>query len=88
MLKLAAHTDQLSIPAWGVDPALAIALRFAVAESLICTDYRMYQATSKGISYIDSAIQAGLFTEEIVLLKTFGKSITEKMVDAVAKNWT
>src|SRR5687768_14129599 len=44
-LSHAARTKELSVTAWGFDPALAIALRYASAEGLIVTSASGYELT-------------------------------------------
>lgn len=84
----AAKAKVLHITAWGFDPALAIAIRYAVAEGLLRPTSTGYQIAEKGRSFIDKVLKdAGAFPSERVLLKEIGKEITENMVEAVAKGW-
>ena len=74
--------------AWGFDPALAIAIGFAVAENLIEPTSTGYQMTEKGSSFIKEALkEASAFASERKLLAEIGKGITEAMVEKVAKGW-
>lgn len=84
----AAKAKVLHVTAWGFDPAVAIAIRFAVAEDLIKTTSTGYQITDKGESFIDEVFKdKAAFAQERLLLKEIGKDITEGMVEDVAKGW-
>lgn len=84
----AAKAKALHITAWGFDPAVAIAMRYAVAEDLIKTSSTGYQITERGQSFIDEVLKdEGAFFQERALLKEIGKDITENMVEGVAKGW-
>lgn len=84
----AAKTKTLHVTAWGFDPAVAIAIRYAVAEELIKTTSTGYQITDKGQSFVDAALRDDTtFVQERLLLKDIGKDITEGMVEGVAKGW-
>lgn len=84
----AAKSKALHVTAWGFDPAVAIAIRYAVAEELIKTTSTGYQITDKGQAFIDAALKdATTFAQEHLLLKDIGKDITEGMVEDVAKGW-
>lgn len=84
----AAKAKVLNMTAWGFDPALAIAIRFAVAESLIEATSTGYQLTEKGRAFITEVLKdTDAFTPERKLLTQIGKDITEGMVDKVAKGW-
>ena len=74
--------------AWGFDPALAIAIRFAVAENLIKATSTGYQLTEKGRGFITEVLEdADAFAPEHELLMQIDKDITEGMVEKVAKGW-
>ena len=84
----AAKAKVLNMTAWGFDPALAIAIRFAVAENLIEANSTGYQLTEKGRTFIAEVLNdADTFAPERKLLAQIGKDITEGMVDKVAKGW-
>ncbi|MDR6522196.1 hypothetical protein EJP69_14185 [Variovorax gossypii] len=84
----AAKAKALHITAWGFDPAVAIAIRYAVAEDLIKTTSTGYQITGKGQALIDEVLEdEATFSQERALLKEIGKEITENMVESVAKGW-
>lgn len=84
----AAKAEVLRMTAWGFDPALAIAIRFAVAENLIELTSTGYQLNEKGRAFITEVLKdADVFASERKLLKQIGKGITEGMVEKVAKGW-
>ncbi|MCS4294023.1 hypothetical protein M2375_002256 [Comamonas sp. BIGb0152] len=84
----AAKANVLNMTAWGFDPALAIAIRFAVAEDLVETTSTGYQLTEKGRAFIAEVLKdSDAFGPERKLLAQIGKDITEGMVDKVAKGW-
>lgn len=84
----AAKAKVLHITAWGFDPALAIAIRFALAEGLLQPTSTGYQIADKGRAFIEAVLKdAEAFAAERALLKEIGKDITEAMVDTVAKGW-
>lgn len=84
----AAKAEVLRITAWGFDPALAIAIRFAVAENVIEPTSTGYQLTEKGRAFITEVLKdADAFAPERKLLSQIGKDITEGMVENVAKGW-
>lgn len=84
----AANAKALNMTAWGFDPALAIAIRFAVAEDLVEPTSTGYQLTEKGRSFIAEVLkEASAFASERKLLTQIGKVITEGMVETVAKGW-
>ena len=76
------------MPTWGFDPALAIALRFALAEGLIAQVSNGYQLEEKGVQFFGEALKDDdIFKAERLFLMEVGKVITEKMVESVAKDW-
>ena len=84
----AAKAKALNMTAWGFDPALAIAIRFAVAEDLVEPTSTGYQMTEKGRSFIAEVLKdASAFAPERKLLTQISKDITEGMVETVAKGW-
>ena len=84
----AAKAKVLQITAWGFDPALAIAIRFAVAEDLVQSTSTGYQLSEKGRNFIVEVLKdPDVFASERILLTEIGKDITEAMVDKVAKGW-
>jgi hypothetical protein len=88
LLDHAITTGMLAFPTWGFDPAMVIALRFAVAEGLVQSVTNGYQLEDKGRRFLKEAFKdPEIFTAERKALRNVGKGITEKMVDAAAKNW-
>lgn len=84
----AAKAKALNMAAWGFDPALAIAIRFAVAENLVEATSTGYQLTEKGRAFITEVLkEADIFAPERKLLTQIGKGVTEGMVEKVAKGW-
>lgn len=84
----AAKAKVLNMTAWGFDPALAIAIRFAAAENLVEATSTGYQLTEKGRAFITEVLKdADAFAPERKLLTQIGKDITEGMVEKVAKGW-
>lgn len=84
----AAKVKVLQMTAWGFDPALAIAIRYAVAEELVQTTSTGYQLSGKGRNFIVEVLRdPDAFANERILLSQIGKDITEAMVDKVAKGW-
>lgn len=87
-LATAAKTKNLDVQAWGFDPALAIALRFAIAETLVGGVPTGYQITDRGKLFVaDIEKDPDLLSQEKEVLRRIGKGVTEAMVDAIAKGW-
>lgn len=87
-LSQAVRSKVLNVSAWGFDPALAIALRYAVAEKLISTSGGGYQLTELGEIFAKSVMEhPDTLSMEKGLLVEIGKGLTEAMVDEVAKGW-
>ena len=88
LLVAAAKSKVLRMTAWGFDPALAIALRYAIAEGLIREVSSGYELTDQGTLVADDVAKAqDVFIVEKAVLTAVGKGITEAMVDAVARGW-
>lgn len=84
----AAKAKVLHMTAWGFDPALAIAIRFAIAEGLVSATSTGYQLTEKGRAFLAEVLKdSDAFAPERKLLMQIGKDITEGMVEKVAKGW-
>ena len=87
-LVAAVGSNRLNVAAWGFDPAVAIALKFAVAEALIHTTSTGYQITNGGKKFIETVCkEPESLLPERNLLEKIGKSITETMVTEVAQSW-
>jgi hypothetical protein len=85
----AAQAKSLRVAAWGFDPALAIALRYAVAEGVVNEVSAGYELSDSGVALAkDVANDSELLVAEKKVLLAIGRSgITEGMVDEVAKGW-
>lgn len=84
----AAKSKELLVTAWGFDPALAIALKYGIAEGLVRTVSTGYQLTDRGIALADAVVKdKDIFGSEKAILISIGKDITDGMVEAVAKDW-
>jgi hypothetical protein len=84
----AAKSKELRVTAWGFDPALAIALKYGIAERLVRTISSGYELTDRGIALADAVVKdKDIFGSEKAVLISTGKNITEAMVDAAAKDW-
>lgn len=87
-LRNAGKEGALLLPTWGFDPALAVALRYALAEKLIFQSPNGYQLSEKGNKFITDALKdQDVFSQERMDLAIVGKQITEKMVERVSKDW-
>ena len=87
-LKEAAETKILRVSAWGFDPALAIALRLAIAEGLVRDVSNGYELTDQGELFADDIKRMpDLFIADKATLADIGKAVTETVVEAVAKGW-
>ena len=84
----AVKDKELRVNAWGFDPAVAFALRYAVAEALIETNTTGYQIGDKGTIFLETVLRdPAVFKSERDFLQKIGKGVTEGMVDSVAKGW-
>jgi hypothetical protein len=88
LLIEAAKKKTLNVEAWGFDPALAIALRFALAEKLLDETSTGYKISESGLDMAKQLMQdAEVLAQEKRFLSTIGKGITETMVEAVSSGW-
>lgn len=84
----AKNDGTLKVSAWGFDPAVPVAISFAIAEGLIETNPTGYNASSAGEKFISEICKDNdCFSLERSFLSQIGKAITEDMVSRVAKNW-
>lgn len=87
-LVLAVGEKALRVPAWGFDPAVAIAIRIAIAEQLISENSTGYEISDAGELFVKEILKdADLFGPERSFLSTVGKGLTEGMVEATASGW-
>ena len=85
---LSIKNNKLDVYAWGFDPAITIALIYAIAEKLIDEDVDSFKLTNKGVEYCMRILEdETLFEEEKTFLQVVKKSITEKIVDSATKGW-
>jgi hypothetical protein len=87
-LVAAAGERRLNVAAWGFDPALAIAIRFAMAEGLLEETSTGYRITDTGVVLAKELMKdPEVFGPEKTFLLNVGKGITEAMVEKVASGW-
>jgi hypothetical protein len=87
-LILAVGEKVLQVPAWGFDPALAIAVRLAIAENLVAENSTGYEISAAGELFVIEILKdTDLFGRERSFLSAIGKGLTEGMVDATASDW-
>lgn len=87
-LQKAVEQRELQIPAWGFDPALAIAVRIAIAEGLVAENSTGYEITEAGELFVREIVKdADLFRHERSFLSAIGKGLTEGMVEITASGW-
>lgn len=87
-LVLAVGEKVLLVPAWGFDPALAIAARLAIAEDLVIENSTGYEITLAGQFFVNEILKdTDLFGRERSFLSAVGKGLTEGMVEATASGW-
>ena len=88
LLRDSIKAGSLALPTWGFDPALVIALRYALAERLLQKITNGYQIEEKGRKFIKDALKdSSIFADERLALAEIARGITEGMVDSVAKDW-
>ena len=87
-LVLAVDEKVLQVPSWGFDPALAIAVRFAIAEGLVLENSTGYEISEAGEFFVKVILKdSELFGSERSFLSSVGKGLTEGMVEATASGW-
>jgi hypothetical protein len=87
-LQAAIQNKQLSIPVWGFDPALAVALQIAAEENLLRpeeTGIIILPAGEEFLLKINSDPE--FLAKEKKQLDLLGKKLTEKMVTKTARDW-
>ena len=88
LLEKAVEKKELQVPAWGFDPALAIAIRIAIAEGLVAENATGYEISEAGDLFVKEILKdADLFGPERSFLSSLGKGVTEGMVEATASGW-
>lgn len=84
----AKHDRVLRVSAWGFDPAVAIAINYALAEGLISRTSTGYAHTATGADFIAAICKDDSnFESERRFLFELGKDISEEMVTKVSKGW-
>jgi len=87
-LVLAVVEKVLQVPAWGFDPAMAIAVRIAIAEGLVAENSTGYEISEAGDLFVKEILNnADLFGPERSFLSAVGKGLTEGMVEVTASGW-
>ena len=87
-LILAVGEKVLQVPAWGFDPALAIAVRLAIAEDLVAENSTGYVISTAGELFVKEILKdTDLFGRERSFLSAVGKGLTEGRVEATASGW-
>ncbi|WP_349571086.1 hypothetical protein [Azotobacter salinestris] len=87
-MKLAADLGQISLPIWGFDPALSIALNLAYRDELITPTSTGFKLSTKGKELVKMIMSdKSVMIEEKAALLKIGKKITEDMVKTVSKEW-
>lgn len=83
-----AKTKTLNVEAWGFDPALAIALRYVLAEKLLDETSTGYRISEAGLDMAKQLmLDADILSQEKRFLCAIGKGVTEAMVEAVSSGW-
>ena len=81
-------SKRLNVSAWGFDPSLAIAIRFALAEGLLYEDSTAYKISEIGEVFALELLKSEeLLTNERMFLIEIGKNVTERMVDEASNGW-
>ena len=84
----AATARQLNVTAWGFDPALAFAIRYALAERLMEETTTGYRITDNGEALArDMAKDDEVFRVEKAFLRAVRTRVTQAMVEQVARGW-
>lgn len=85
---LAAQLGEISLPVWGFDPALSIALNLAYRDELIEPTASGFKLAAKGQNLVkDIMADKTVMVDEKTALLKIGKKITEGMVKTISKEW-
>lgn len=85
---LAAQLGQITLPVWGFDPALSIALQLAFRDGLIEPTTSGFKLLPKGKQLVtDIKSNDTVMLEEKATLSKIGRKITEGMVKTISKEW-
>lgn len=78
----------LSVEAWGFDPVLSIAIRFAKGEGLIEEVPEGCRLSDSGFIFAKALMdEQQIFIQEKKFLRSVEKKITEGMVDSASSGW-
>lgn len=87
-MTLAARLGEITLPVWGFDPALSIALQLAYADGLVEPTKTGFMITAKGKELVGKIMSDGtVMADEKNALILIGRKITEDMVKTVSKEW-
>lgn len=87
-LKAATQNKKLTIPVWGFDPALAVALQIASEEHILKSDETGIVILPAGQEFLSKITSDPNFlSTEKSQLDKIGKKLTEKMVAQTARDW-
>lgn len=87
-MTMAAQLGQISLPVWGFDPALSIALQLAFRDGLIEATTTGFKLLPKGRQLVTDIISDGtVMADEKITLSKIGRRITESMVKTISKEW-
>ncbi|MBD8494999.1 hypothetical protein IFU05_18640 [Pseudomonas syringae] len=85
---LAVQLGQITLPVWGFDPALSIALQLAFRDGLIEPTSSGFKLLRKGHQLATDIKSDGtVMVEEKIMLSKVGRKITEGMVKTISKEW-
>jgi hypothetical protein len=85
---LSAQLGQISLPVWGFDPALSIALQLAFRDGLIEPTSTGFRLIPKGQQLVTDIMKDDtVMVDEKVTLSKIGRKITEGMVKTISKEW-
>lgn len=86
-LQKSANKEKILFDVWGVDPAVNIAIQFAVAQELIDRAGATYKLSNRGRKYIRDINKKDLFYDDYKFLHSIGARITEQMVKEIVREW-
>ena len=72
---------------WGVDPALNFALQYCIAEKLVLRRSGVFELSDKGDKFLQNIHETDLYEPDLKFLKDLSIKVTEKIVDAIVKEW-
>ncbi|WP_439871195.1 hypothetical protein [Pseudomonas syringae] len=85
---MATQLGQITLPVWGFDPALSIALNLAYSDGLVEPTKTGFKNTDKGKELVKKIMSDGtIMIDEKAALISIGRKITEDMVKTVSKEW-